>query len=79
MNVVLLMIFFMRLYEYVLVMTQGGPVGSTQSVAYLLVIQAFERARYGYGSAIAIVMLLVVGAIALALVAGLRRRERSVA
>jgi multiple sugar transport system permease protein/raffinose/stachyose/melibiose transport system permease protein len=78
-NVVLLMIFFMRLYEYVLVMTQGGPVGSTQTAAYLLVIQAFERARYGYGSAIAIVMLLVVGAIALGLVAGLRRRERSVA
>lgn len=76
-NVVLLMIFFMRLYEYVLIMTQGGPVGSTQTAAYLLVIQAFERARYGYGSAIAIVMLTAVGVIALVLVATLRRRERA--
>lgn len=76
-NVVLLMIFFMRLYEYVLVMTQGGPVGSTQTAAYLLVLQAFERARYGYGSAIAVVMLLAVGAVAMVLVALLGRRERA--
>lgn len=75
-NVVLLMILFMRLYEYVLVMTQGGPVGSTQSVAYLLVTNAFERSKYGYGSAIAIVMLLFVSVISVVLVAVLRRRER---
>jgi raffinose/stachyose/melibiose transport system permease protein len=74
-NVVLLVIFFMRLYEYVLVMTQGGPVGSTQTVAYLLVIDAFERAKYGYGSAIAVVMLVIVGIVSLLLVALLRRRE----
>jgi raffinose/stachyose/melibiose transport system permease protein len=76
-NVVLLMIFFMRLYEYVLVMTQGGPVRSTQTVAYLLVANAFERSKYGYGSAIAIVMLVVVGVISVALVAVLRRREQA--
>ena len=76
--VVLLLILFMRLYEYVLVMTQGGPAGSTQSLAYLLVIEAFERGRYGYGSAIAIVMLAMVGAVALVLVALLRRRESAV-
>jgi ABC-type sugar transport system permease subunit len=75
-NIVLLMILFMRLYEYVLVMTQGGPVGSSQTVAYLLVTNAFERAKYGYGSAIAIVMLLIVGLISIVLVAVLRRRER---
>lgn len=75
-NVVLLVIVFMRLYEYVLVMTQGGPVGSSQSVAYLLVTNAFERAKYGYGSAIAIAMLVLVGLISIALVALLRRRER---
>lgn len=76
-NVVLLMIFFMRLYEYVLVMTQGGPVRSTQTVAFLLVANAFERSKYGYGSAISIVMLLVVGLIAVVLVAVLRRREHA--
>jgi ABC-type sugar transport system permease subunit len=75
-NVVLLMILFMRLYEYVLVMTQGGPIGSTQSVAYLLVLNAFERSKYGYGSAIAVVMLLLVSVISVILVAVLRRRER---
>lgn len=75
-NVVLLMILFMRLYEYVLVMTQGGPVRSTQSVAYLLVTNAFERSKYGYGSAIAVVMLLLVSVIAIVLVAVMRRREQ---
>ena len=76
-NVVLLLIIFMRLYEYVLVMTQGGPVGSSQTVAYLLVINAFERSKYGYGSAIAVIMLLAVGVIAILLVAMLRRREHA--
>lgn len=75
-NVVLLMVLFMRLYEYVLVMTQGGPVGSSQTVAYLLVTNAFERAKYGYGSAIAIVMLLVVAIVSVVLVGLFRRRER---
>ncbi len=75
-NIVLLMILFMRLYEYVLVMTQGGPVGSTQTVAYLLVTNAFERSKYGYGSAIAVAMLIVVAVISIILVAVLRRRER---
>jgi ABC-type sugar transport system permease subunit len=63
----------------VLVMTQGGPVRSTQTVAFLLVAQAFERNRYGYGSAIAIAMLAIVGIVALVLVATLRRRERGLA
>lgn len=77
-NVVLLVIFFLRLYEYPLVMTQGGPVGATQTVSYLLVLDAFERSKYGYGSAIAIVMLLFVVAVAVGLVAILRRRETAV-
>jgi len=78
-NVVLLVIFFMRLYEYPLVMTQGGPVGATQTVAYLLVTNAFERSKYGYGSAIAVVMLVFVVAVSAILVAVLRRRETAVA
>jgi ABC-type sugar transport system permease subunit len=74
-NVVLLMIFYMRLYEYVLVMTGGGPVESTRTVAVLLVELAFERNLFGFGSAVAVLLLALVAAIAVALLWVLRRRE----
>lgn len=74
-NVVLLLIFYMRLYEYVLVITGGGPINSTRTVAVLLVQEAFERNRFGYGSAIAVLLLALVAAMALALLWLLRRRE----
>jgi ABC-type sugar transport system permease subunit len=74
-NVVLLVVFFMRLYEYVVAMTGGGPAGATRTIAYLLVQQAFTANRYAYGSAIAILLLAVVSLVAVTLFVLLRRRE----
>jgi ABC-type sugar transport system permease subunit len=59
-NVLLILIFFMRIYEYVVAMTAGGPAGATQTVAFLVVKQAFTQTRYGYGSATAILLLVTV-------------------
>lgn len=59
-NVLIILIFFMRIYEYVVAMTGGGPAGATQSVAFLVVRQSFVESRYGYGSATAILLLLAV-------------------
>lgn len=58
-NVVLLMIWFMRTYDYVVGMTGGGPAGATTTVAFLLLGEAFNGFRYGFASAIAIVLLAV--------------------
>jgi len=42
------------------VMTQGGPLGATTTVVYYLYQQAFEQFNMGYGSALAIVLFLII-------------------
>jgi raffinose/stachyose/melibiose transport system permease protein len=77
-NSTLLIIFFMRLYEYVAVMTGGGPGGSSQTVAYAIVQQSLTNNRFGYGSALAVILLGLVATTAFALVTLLQRQEARV-
>jgi multiple sugar transport system permease protein len=42
------------------VMTQGGPLGSTTVLVYYLYQQAFQQFNMGYGSALAIVLFLLI-------------------
>ena len=56
----LLVVYLMRLYEYVLVLTLGGPAGATQTVGFTMVLNAFTRNQYAYGSAIGIALLVMV-------------------
>jgi len=74
-NVVFLFVVGMRQYDYVVVMTGGGPAGGTATLAWRLVDVAFNQTRYAYGSAIGITLLLVVTIMSIPLLAGLRRRE----
>jgi sn-glycerol 3-phosphate transport system permease protein len=41
-------------------MTQGGPIGSTTVIVYYLFQQAFQQFNMGYGSAIAMVLFVVI-------------------
>jgi ABC-type sugar transport system permease subunit len=40
--------------------TQGGPVGRTEVVGYVMYVHAFKLNRVGYGSAIAVILTMVV-------------------
>jgi ABC-type sugar transport system permease subunit len=46
-------------FPFVWVMTQGGPQGSTHLMSTYIYEQAFKFLNYGFGSALAIVMLLI--------------------
>lgn len=70
---VLIVVYLMRIYEYVLVMTLGGPAGATQTVGFVLVQTAFSRNQYAYGSAIGIVLLVVVAVTAVLMLRFSRR------
>jgi len=59
--------------DLIVVMTNGGPADSTQTVASYLFTTAFRRLDFGYASAIAAVLLLLLLAYALAIL-GLRHR-----
>ncbi len=47
-------------FTQVHVMTQGGPLNSTTVIVYYLFQQAFQQFNMGYGSALAIVLFLII-------------------
>jgi ABC-type sugar transport system permease subunit len=49
-----------KLLTPVLVLTQGGPYGSTQTIAYLLYREAFQNWNTGTATTIAIVLFLII-------------------
>ncbi|CAN5137175.1 sugar ABC transporter permease [soil metagenome] len=77
-NVVSVFIFNMREYDRILAITAGGPGGSTQTLAYRVVTEAFSLGFLGRGSAYAAVLMVSVAIVAGVLITLLRRRERDV-
>ncbi|GAB2539726.1 carbohydrate ABC transporter permease [Gracilibacillus alcaliphilus] len=47
-------------FDYVLLLTNGGPVHLTEVTGTYMYKQGFSEARYGYGNAIAITMMFIV-------------------
>jgi multiple sugar transport system permease protein len=66
----------LRSFDYVVIMTQGGPFDSSTVLAYYMYEQTFLGSRYGFGAAIATVLLLLMSAIIVALLARMFRQER---
>jgi alpha-glucoside transport system permease protein len=55
-----LMINVIKLFDIIYIMTAGGPNGKSQVIAYMMYDQTFQGGKGGYGSAIAVVMLLLI-------------------
>ena len=53
--------------DLIVVMTRGGPADSTQILASYIFTQAFQRLDFGYASAVAAVLLVLLLLYALAL------------
>ncbi|MDS0301143.1 sugar ABC transporter permease [Halogeometricum sp. S1BR25-6] len=58
--IVVTMIFSFRVYTQVYVMTNGGPVHATYTLMYYFWEQGFGQFNYGYASAMAVVLLVIV-------------------
>ena len=59
------MIFSFKSFDLIYVMTNGGPGGSTEILGTLMYRHAFKASEYGYGSAIAVVMTVMISIISL--------------
>ena len=57
---VLQIIFSLKVFDLVWVMTKGSPGNSTAVLGTFLFRQGFETQKYGYASAVAVVMFLIV-------------------
>lgn len=54
-----------RVFDLIYVLTGGGPGGSTESISIYAYKVMFAQTRFGYGSAVVLVMALAVGIITL--------------
>jgi ABC-type sugar transport system permease subunit len=73
--VVLCLISCLKLFDIVWLVTGGGPANATQTLASYYVKVGFTDNRFGYASAVATFLLLVVAVVSYGLTATLRRRE----
>ncbi|TDF90512.1 carbohydrate ABC transporter permease [Paenibacillus piri] len=73
-NLLLSMIGSMKVFELVMVLTRGGPGYATQ-VFNTYILGAFSSGIYGYGTAVNVVLFLVITAVGIPVLVGLRRRE----
>jgi len=72
--VVIALINSVQVFEPVAAITQGGPVGSTNTLTYYIRKVGIEQSKGGLGSAMAVVLLLVL-TVTVALVFSLLRRD----
>lgn len=58
--ITLTMIGVLKIFDIVFTMTAGGPAGASEVLATRMYIESFKNANPGYGSAIAVVLLVAV-------------------
>jgi raffinose/stachyose/melibiose transport system permease protein len=68
----------MRVFDQILALTGGGPDNATETLATQVYEQTFANGLFGYGSALALVLALLVMVFALAQLMILRAREARV-
>ncbi|GHO96395.1 sugar ABC transporter permease [Reticulibacter mediterranei] len=74
-NVVLTLIGSMKVFDLIFVMTNGGPGDASESLALRLYKEAFTLNHFGYGTAVGIVMSVLILALSVLNLRLLRKRE----
>jgi ABC-type sugar transport system permease subunit len=64
-----------QVFGLVDVMTRGGPGGATRSLVYYLFERAFSNSQLGYGSAIAMILFLILFVVSMSQLRFFRRQE----
>ncbi len=78
-NLVLSLVGFLKVYDVVLSLTAGGPAGSTQTVVYQILNDAFINGKLGFGAAQAVLLLIVTAILGLGVTLSRRSAEKKVA
>ncbi len=71
----LTLIIGLRVFDQVLALTGGGPVDASETLSTQVWKQTFVSGRFGYGAALALILTLLVGSMAITQAVVLRRRE----
>jgi raffinose/stachyose/melibiose transport system permease protein len=74
-NVTLMLILGLRVFDQVLAVTNGGPDNATQTLASEVYQQTFQNGNFGLGAALALLLGVLIAAMSITQALILRRRE----
>ncbi|HEX7951227.1 MAG TPA: sugar ABC transporter permease [Candidatus Limnocylindrales bacterium] len=74
-SVFLSMIGALQLFDMIWVMTKGGPVGASNTMAILMFLSGFTKQQMGYGSALAVILFVCALVLALLYLRFVLRRD----
>lgn len=77
-NSVLSMIGGLKVFDSIFAMTQGGPGYSTTSITLVLIQRGFTEGLYGYASAIAVLLFVIIAVLSLIQLHFLQKREEKI-
>lgn len=72
------LIYGLGVFDQVMALTNGGPAGATETLATQVYRQTFVFGRFGYGTALALVLTVLITVAALTQLAVLRAREKEI-
>ena len=72
---ILTVVYAFRSFDFIYVMTSGGPGTASTTLPYLAYVEAFVKLDYGSGAATALIALVVVIGLALIYARDVRRNE----
>ena len=75
-SVTLSLIYGLGVFDQVIAVTGGGPVDASETLATQIYKQTFAFGRFGYGTAMSLLLTVLITALALAQLALLRWREK---
>ncbi|WP_052432465.1 carbohydrate ABC transporter permease [Streptacidiphilus carbonis] len=74
-NLTLSTIGSLRVFDLPFIMTDGGPANSTQTLSYVVFQDSFHDFHFAYGTAVAVLLLVITVVVGVLLTTFLRRRE----
>jgi raffinose/stachyose/melibiose transport system permease protein len=76
-NLMLSLVGGFKLFDQVYVTTGGGPGGSTETLTTLIYKNAFQFGEFGYSTAVAMVLAVIVAAVSAVQYRGLQSQKGS--
>ncbi|MFC5404268.1 carbohydrate ABC transporter permease [Cohnella soli] len=76
-NVLLSTIGGFKVYDQILALTNGGPGYATESITFSIINYGFSENRYGYASALSVVMLIIILIVSMIQLRYFSKREES--
>jgi raffinose/stachyose/melibiose transport system permease protein len=77
-NVTLSLIGSLKVFDFPLVLTNGGPANSTTTLTMLIYRDVFTNGKFAFGIALSVLLLAIVVVLSSATTSLLRMRERRI-